>query len=113
MRFSDSVLGCNRFLLGDFVSVLFSMVLTVDGLLSFVEETSDEAVVGGLHLGAVGEFLPEDVALFGVFAETDLLENGEGVGFEVFEVLVGGKFSSWLDCCGRAHRGVGQRLGRC
>ena len=68
------------------------MVLTVDGLLSFVEETSDEAVVGGLHLGAVGEFFPEGVALFGVFVEADLLENGEGVGFEVFEVLVGGKF---------------------
>ena len=71
------------------------MVLAVDGLLGFAEESADEADVGGLHLGAggeIGEALPEGLALFGVFEEADLLEDGEEVGFEVFEVLGGGEF---------------------
>ena len=36
--------------------------------------------------------MPEGVALFGVFEEAGLLEDGEEVGFEVFEVLGGGEF---------------------
>lgn len=80
-------------------------VLAVDGLLGFAEESADEADVGGLHLGAVGEigeFLPEGVALFGVFEEADLLEDGEEVGFEVFKILRGGEvlgsLGVWFGC---------------
>ena len=72
-----------------------STVLAVDDLLSFAEETADEAEVGGLHLGAggeIGESLPEGLTLFGIFEEADLLKDSEEVGFEVFELLGGGKF---------------------
>lgn len=79
------------------------VLLLLDDLLGFAEEAADEANVGGLHLGAVdeiGEFLPEGLALFGVFEEADLLEDGEEVGFEVFEVLRGGEFlvGFWVSC---------------
>ena len=72
----------------------FSMVLAADGLLGFAEKAADEADVGGLHLGAgneIGESLPEGLALFWIFEEADLLEDGEEVGFEVFELLGGGE----------------------
>ena len=62
----------------------------MDDSLGFAEEAADEANVGGLHLGAgdqVGETLPESVALLRVFKKADLLENGEEVDFEVFEIL--------------------------